>query len=277
MSEKKLSRGIRTTSNFCAHRLHFSPEKVVVKPTAGNYIFFSIFALAGLGIIAAAWFGQGEESARWGITAFGSLFAALGIGGMFWKRNKLPAIDLRRRMLYPEGIKYDTSDMTNISAMQGIPLSELERIEVSTRLVRGNKSSYTAYLLDLVFRDGYSCRLLSHGAEKPFAEDAKKLAQVLNMPVEGLEEATAPKTINVIGGCGMIIFSIIWLSMSLTFCSFIFTAEFWAKMTPGYISEHPEQLVILMPMAFVVIGVVLLVSGIKHLVNAVKKSAKNGI
>ena len=52
MSERKLGRGITSTSNFCAHRLHFSPELVVVKPTAGNYIFFSIFALAGLGIIS---------------------------------------------------------------------------------------------------------------------------------------------------------------------------------------------------------------------------------
>ena len=46
MSKEKLSKGIRSTSSFCAHRLHFSPEKVVVKPTAGNYIFFSIFAIS---------------------------------------------------------------------------------------------------------------------------------------------------------------------------------------------------------------------------------------
>ena len=210
-------------------------------------------------------------SARWGATAFGSVFAAIGFGGMFWKRNKLPEIDLQRRMLYPEGRKYDTSDMTDISSMQGIPLSELERIDVSSRRVSGDKSSYTAYMLDLVFRDGYSCRLLSHGGEDAFAEDAKKLSQVLNMPVEGLDEATAPTAVAVIGGCGMTIFSIIWLSASLTFCSFIFTAEFWAKMTPEYISKHPEQLMILMPMLFVVIGVFLLISGVKHLVQAIKK------
>ena len=91
------------------------------------------------------------------------------------------------------------------------------------------------------------------------------------MPIDDLEEMTSPKEINVIGGCGMVIFSIIWLSMSLTFCSFIFTAEFWAKMTPEYISQHPEQLMILMPLLFVVIGVFLLGSGIKHLVQAIKK------
>ena len=271
MSERKLSGGIRSTSNFCAHRLRFSPEKVVVKPTAMNYVFFSIFAILGIGFVAAVWFGEGENSARWGATAFGAVFAVIGFGGMFWKRNKLPAIDLRRRMLYPEGIKYDTSDMTNISSMQGIPLSEVERIDVSTRHVSGNKSSYTAYLLDLVFRDGYRCRLLSHGGEKAFIEDAKKLSQALNMPIDDLEEMTSPKAINVAGGCGMIIFSIIWLSMSLTFCSFIFTAEFWAKMTPEYISEHPEQLMILMPLLFVLVGVIMFVSGIKHLAQAVKK------
>lgn len=269
---KKISGGIRSTSSFCAHRLRFSPEKVVVKPTAGNYIFFSIFAILGLGFVAAAWLAEGEMSARWGATAFGSVFAAIGIGGMFWDRNKLPEIDLQRRMLYPEGRKYDTSDMTDISSLQGIPLSELERIEVSSRRVSGDKSSYTAYMLDLVFKDGYSCRLLSHGGEDAFLEDAKKLSQVLNMPFEGLEEETPiSKPLKIAGGCGMVIFSIIWLSMSLTFCSFIFTAEFWAEMTPEYISKHPEQLMILMPMLFVVIGVFLLISGVKHLIHAAKK------
>ena len=279
MSERKLSRGITSTSNFCAHRLHFSPEKVVVKPTAMNYFFFSIFAGLGLAVAVVPWFAQGEESARWGMTAFGVVFAAIGFGGMFWKRNKLPEIDLQRRMLYPEGIKYDTSDMTDLSAMQGIPLSELERIDVSSRRVSGDKSSYTAYMLDLVFRDGYSCCLLSHGGEKAFIEDAKKLSQVLNMPIDDLEkESPPPQAISCIAGCGMVIFSIIWLSMSLTFCSFIFTAEFWTKtMTPEYISKHPEQLMILMPLLFVVIGVFLLGSGIKHLVQAIKKAVKNGI
>ena len=270
---KKLSGGIRTTSSFCAHRLRFSPEKVVVKPTAMNYVFFSIFAILGIGFVAAVWFGEGENSARWGATAFGAVFAAIGFGGMFWKRNKLPEIDLQRRMLYPEGRKYDTSDMTNISTLHGIPLSELERIDVSTRHVSGDKSSYTAYMLDLVFKDGYSCRLLSHGGEDAFAEDAKKLSQVLNMPIDDLEkESPPPQAISCIAGCGMVIFSIIWLSMSLTFCSFIFTAEFWTKtMTPEYISKHPEQLMILMPMLFVVIGVFLLISGVKHLIHAAKK------
>ena len=268
---KKLSGGIRSTSSFCAHRLHFSPEKVVVKTTAMNYFFYSIFAALGLMAALASLLVPGDVDARWVMTAFGVVFAAIGFGGMFWKRNKLPEIDLQRRMLYPEGRKYDTSDMTDISSMQGIPLSEVERIDVSTRRVSGNKSSYTAYMLDLVFRDGYSCRLLSHGGEDAFAEDAKKLSQVLNMPVEGLDEATAPTAVTVIGGCGMTIFSIIWLSMSLTFCSFIFTAEFWAEMTPEYISKHPEQLMILMPMLFVVIGVFLLISGVKHLIHAVKK------
>ena len=51
----------------------------------------------------------------------------------------------------------------------------------------------------------------------------------------------------------------------------IFTAEFWAKMTPEYISKHPEQLMILMPLMFVAVGVFLLCSGIKHLMQAVKK------
>ena len=272
MSKEKLSKGIRSTSSFCAHRLHFSPEKVVVKTTAMNYFFYSIFAALGLMAALASLLVPGDVDARWVMTAFGVVFAAIGFGGMFWKQNSLPEIDLQRRMLYPDGRKYDTSDMTNISSMQGVSLSELERIEVSTRHVHGNKSSYTAYMLDLVFRDGYSCRLLSHGGEDELYEDARKLAQVLNMPVEGLEKAApSSRELKMAGGCGMIIFSIIWLSLSLGFCSFIFTGEFWKKMTPEYISQHPEQLMILMPLMFVAVGVFLLGSGVMHLVRAIKK------
>ena len=272
MSEKKLSRGITSTSNFCAHRLFFTQGKVTVKPTAGNYVFFSIFALIGVGIIAAAWLAKGDESARIPMTIFGIIFGGVGFFGMFWKRNRLPEIDLMRRMFYPERRKYDTSDMTNISLNQGIPLSELVNIQVSKRHVRGNKSSYTAYMLDLVFRDGYSCRLLSHGARKQFIEDAEKLAKLLNMPLVGLEElnrqpsAMALKT----GGIFMIIFSIIWLSISSTMVFQTFDAKLVGKL-----HDIPNNLDAVVPVLFasifVLVGIGIFIGGVKVLLTSLKK------
>ena len=273
MSEKKLSRGITSTSNFCAHRLIFTQGKVSVKPTAGNYIFFSIFALIGLGIIAAAWLAEGDENARIPMTVFGLIFAGVGFGGMFWKRNRLPEIDLMRRMFYPEQRKYDPSDMTNITSLNGgIPLSELVKIEVSTRRVRGNKSSYTAYMLDLVFRDGYSCRLLSHGARKQFTEDAEKLAQVLNMPLVGLEEMNrqpSPLALKT-GGIFMIIFSIIWLSISSTMVLQTFDAKLIEKL-----HDIPDNFAAVVPVifasVFVLAGIGMFIGGVKVLLKSLKK------
>lgn len=274
MSEKKLSRGITSTSNFCAHRLVFTQGRVVVKPTAGNYIFFSIFALIGLGIIAAAWLADGDENARIPMTVFGLIFGGAGFLGMFWKRNRLPEIDLMRRMFYPERRKYDPSDMTNLSSMQnnGIPLSELVKIEVSTRRVRGNKSSYTAYMLDLVFRDGYSCRLLSHGARKQFTEDAEKLAQLLNMPLIGLEETQRQVVSLKAGGIIQIIFSIFWLSVCIPMMLQMIVP---ALDKLDKIKQEPAILIqIIFPSIFILVGVGMFISGVKNVVKSLKNPQK---
>lgn len=274
MSEKKLSRGITSTSNFCAHRLIFSQGKVVVRRTAGNYIFFSIFALVGLGIIAAAWIAQGDESARIPMTIFGLIFGGAGLGGMFWKHNRLPEIDLMRRMFYPERRKYDTSDMTDLASMQnnGIPLSELVKIEVSTRRVRGRKSSYTAYMLDLVFRDGYSCRLLSHGARKQFTEDAEKLAQVLNMPLIGLEETRRQPGSLKAGGIVQIIFSIFWLSICIPMMLQMITPAL-GKL--DQLKQDPEILLhIIFPSIFILVGAGMFIAGVRNVVKSLKNPQK---
>ncbi|MBE6362244.1 MAG: hypothetical protein E7054_01180 [Lentisphaerae bacterium] len=274
MSEKKLSRGITSTSNFCAHRLVFTQGRVVVKPTAGNYIFFSIFALIGLGIIAAAWLADGDENARIPMTVFGLIFGGAGFAGMFWKRNRLPEIDLMRRMFYPERRKYDPSDMTNLSSMQnnGIPLSELVKIEVSTRRVRGNKSSYTAYMLDLVFRDGYSCRLLSHGARKQFTEDAEKLAQVLNMPLIGLEETQRQMVSLKVGGIIQMIFSIFWLSICIPMMLQMIVP---ALDKLDKIKQEPAILIqIIFPSIFILVGVGMFIAGVRNVVKSLKNPQK---
>ena len=264
MSEKKLSRGITSTSNFCAHRLIFTQGKVSVKPTAGNYLFFSIFGLVGLGIIAAAWLAKGDESARIPMTIFGLIFGGVGFGGMFWKRNRLPEIDLTRRMFYPECRKYDTSDMTNITSLQGgIPLSDLVKIEISTRHVRGNKSSYTAYMLDLVFRDGYSCRLLSHGARKQFSEDAEKLAQVLNMPLVGLEETRRQPGSLKAGGIVQIIFSIFWLSICIPMMLQMITPAL------GKLDQLKQD-----PEIFILVGAGMFIAGVRNVVKSLKNPQK---
>lgn len=274
MNEKKLSRGITSTSNFCAHRLVFTQGRVVVKPTAGNYIFFSIFALIGLGIIAAAWLADGDENARIPMTVFGLIFGGAGFLGMFWKRNRLPEIDLMRRMFYPERRKYDPSDMTNLSSMQnnGIPLSELVKIEVSTRHVRGNKSSYTAYMLDLVFRDGYSCRLLSHGARKQFTEDAEKLAQLLNMPLVGLEETQRQVVSLKAGGIIQMIFSIFWLSVCIPMMLQMIVP---ALDKLDKIKQEPAILIqIIFPSIFILVGVGMFIAGVRNVVKSLKNPQK---
>ena len=269
MGEKVRSTGIHSTSNFCAHRLIFSREKVMVKPTAGNYIFFSVFILIGLGLIAAVWFAEGETDARIGITLFGMIFAGAGLWGMFRKNRNLPEIDLMRRMLYPERSKYDPSDMTDISYFQGISLNELAELRLSSRRVSGRKSNYTAFMLDLVFRDGYSCRLLSHGGYRQFMEDAEKLAQVLNVQPVGLAELKRNSGSGAKSGIAEIAFGVFWLVICGSAMSEMIV-DGLKKL--DRVKSDPEVLIrIIFPAIFLLIGLGLIASGVKKVLKSLKK------
>ena len=269
MNETKRSSGIGSTSNFCAHRLIFSPEKVMVKPTAGNYMFFSVFVLIGVGLAAAVWCAEGEMSARIGITLFGMIFAGAGFWGMFRKNRRLPEIDLVRRMFYPERCKYDPADLTDLSGFQGIPLSELVEIRVSSRRVSGKKSSYTAFILELVFRDGYSCRLLSHGGYRQFVEDAEKLAEILNIQPVGLAEIKRSAASGKAAGIAQLAFGTVWLILCFSAMGGMIVPEL--KKFDG-INTDPEILIrIIFPSVFILVGVVMIAGGIKNVVKSLKK------
>lgn len=276
MMNDKRSAGIRSTSSFCAHRLVFSQDKVVVKATAGNYIFFSVFALMGLSFAVIPWFAEGEQSARIGISLFGLFFAGIGFAGMFWKHNRMPEIDLLRRMFYPERRKHDPTGVIDIASLNsGIPLSDLERIQVSSRHVSGRKSSYTAYMLDLVFKDGYSCRLLSHGGYRQFVEDAEHLSKVLNMPLTGMsgfQHRSVSRAASGAGGVISIIFSIFWLSVC---CSMFSEMLLPGLKKIGTVKEHPEVLIqLIFPSIFILVGVGLFISGVRTLLKSLKKPQK---
>ena len=276
MDQKKIDSGIRSTSNFCAHRLKFSPEKVQVKPAAGNYIFFSIFIVLGLLAVIPIWSPSVpvELTDKLVFTGGGLLFVGIGLAGMFWKRNRMPEIDLIYGRFYPVPQKIARRNLTDDTALHGIPLGELDTIEAESRVVSGRKSTYTNYRLILTFRNGHRCSLLSHGGRKQFIEDAEKLAQILHKPLTGMEEIKTQQAPHAIAGCGMIIFSIFWLTISCNIAKVFFSSKTWEKLNFEYLSRHPEHLLIFMPVLFILVGVILLIIGIRHLGQALWKELK---
>ncbi|MBQ7393579.1 MAG: hypothetical protein IJV89_04425 [Lentisphaeria bacterium] len=275
MSQETFDSGIRSTSSFHANKLVFSPEKIAVRPTVGNDIFFSVFILFGLMALFPVWLPAvpADFTARLVFTAVGLLFAGIGLAGMLWKRGRLPEIDLMNGRFYTIPQKHARRDMTGNPALQGIPLDELETIEVAREHI-ASKNSYTNYRLVLEFRNGHRSCLLSHGNLKHFIADAEKLSQVLHKPLTGMEDLKGLESPHPIAGCGMMIFSIFWLIVSCALADSFFGSETWANLNMDTIVQHPEHLLIFMPILFILVGIFLLVTGIRYFVQAIKKELK---
>ena len=273
MDQEKFDSGISGASNFRANRLVFSPEKVAVRRTIWHDIFFGFFVFLALIAILPIW-SPGvpvDVSDKLIFTAAAALFAVIGLFGIFWRKNTLPEIDLINGRFYPVSPKIAKQKLKDDTAAHGIPLTELDTVEAASHISTGSKSSYTNYRLILTFRNGHRSCLLSHGSLEHFIADAEKLAQVLNRPLTGIEEIKADQgqEIRVVAGCGMTIFSIFWLCVSCGIASSFFNSQTWQKMNVEFLCQHPEHLLIFMPILFILFGLGLLISGIRQFVRAI--------
>ena len=62
-------------------------------------------------------------------------------------------------------------------------LKNVEAIQLIREYVRGNKSSYYSYELNLICSDGSRINIVDHGALRKLREDAALLAEYLSIPV----------------------------------------------------------------------------------------------
>ena len=62
-------------------------------------------------------------------------------------------------------------------------LKHAEAIQLIREYVRGNKSSYYSYELNLICSDGNRINIVDHGALRKLREDAALLAEYLSIPV----------------------------------------------------------------------------------------------
>ena len=63
------------------------------------------------------------------------------------------------------------------------PLSAIHALQLVSEHVRGNKSSYWSYELNLVLGDGSRINVVDHGNLDQLRADAQTLAGFLNKPV----------------------------------------------------------------------------------------------
>ena len=64
-----------------------------------------------------------------------------------------------------------------------LPIAYVRALQLLPELVRGDKSSYYSYELNLVLSDGTRRNVVDHGSLAKLREDAAQLSARLNLPI----------------------------------------------------------------------------------------------
>ena len=157
-------------TSFCTHRAQKNAslmgDVIVFKTAIQAYLFaISFVALGAMVAIASA---AGEFEDKTGLVV-GLGFLAFGCWYLWSLRQKESRFD-RYSSELTQGKKY-------------FDLRNAEAIQLIREYVRGNKSSYYSYELNLICSDGSRINIVDHGALRKLREDAALLAEYLSIPI----------------------------------------------------------------------------------------------
>ena len=156
-------------TNFCTHRAQKNAslmgDILVFNTTIQAYLFTIMFvALGAIFALGSAADGFADMS---GVMGLG--FLAFGCWYQWSLRQKESRFD-----------RY-SSELTQ--GKKSFDLRNAEAIQLIREYVRGNKSSYYSYELNLICSDGSRINIVDHGALRKLREDAALLAEYLSIPV----------------------------------------------------------------------------------------------
>ena len=176
----------RGGTNFRTHKLiEEESSRVEFKAAIGAKIFYAIFLLVGIGLATAM---SLEPNTFKDISAeslvpflMGLLFAM--IGGLMFYFGTTPVVFDKQVGYFWKGRKspqdvYDKSEIKKLAA-----LGDIHAIQLVSEYVRGSKSSYYSYEINLVLNDGKRITVVDHGNLRRIRDDAGKLSQFLGKPV----------------------------------------------------------------------------------------------
>ena len=156
-------------TNFCSHKLHKSTslpssDLLCFKATFAAILSLAIFIIVGLVVFINS-ISLGEPMA---------IFVSLGfMGGGFW---------LWWMMQRKESI-FDCSSRSQTMGGKTYNLNQVCAIQLIREYVRGNKSSYYSYELNLFCADGERINIVDHSSLRVIRNDAETLADYLSIPV----------------------------------------------------------------------------------------------
>ncbi|HAW32556.1 hypothetical protein [Gimesia maris] len=174
-------------ASFCTRQLvQISPHRYEFRATLGAKAFYLIFLFVGLGVslISISEISMSGDFFTADVLfpgAFGLVFAL--IGGLMFYYGTTPVVFDKQHDCFWKG-KIPADELIYATANELLmPFREIHAIQLISEHVSGNKSSYYSYELNLVSRDGVRTNVVDHGKLDQVREDAKTLAEFLEVPV----------------------------------------------------------------------------------------------
>ena len=145
------------------------------------WIYNGLVVLLGL-VTFVGPFIREEASPLW-LHLVGVGFMALGVG--LWIKADQRRIFDKELGYYFRGktLKNDSSTSTSI------PLHDIVAFQILMEHVKGGKSDYKSYELNLVLKDGSRIMVLDHADKDQIKEDTAQLSAFLNVPIWHYEDA----------------------------------------------------------------------------------------
>jgi hypothetical protein len=173
-------------TNFATHRLVREGERLEFRIAPAARLFALIFLFSGLALSAAFAvpipFRRPLVFREQDIAAFvGVLFAA--VGWFLWRFYNRPVVFDRRSGYFWKGRIPPDQAVKREALKDFCPLGEIAALQIIAERVRGDKSSYWSYELNLVLQDARRLNAIDHGSLDRVREDARACADFLRVPL----------------------------------------------------------------------------------------------
>lgn len=149
---------------------------------------FILFPLIFVGIGIATIINQGYQLEALLFTLFPLLF--IGVGIFFLKKFNTATSFNKSTGYFHKGKKPQIKSLTNTEDANTFKLDTIKALQILPERVRGDKSSYTSYEINLVFEDGTRYNVVDHGHRKSIEQDAVVLSDFLGIPAWNKMTAT---------------------------------------------------------------------------------------
>ena len=173
-------------TNFRTHRMvRVNAGRMEFRPTKGAVAFSMIFLLVGLGLVGGIGFAKLSSGTLDTETlipmGIGLVFAL--VGGALLHFAVKPIVFDKRNEYFWKGRKAPDAVFDKNAIKHWAELDDIHALQIVSEYVRGDKSSYHSYELNLVLRDGRRINVVDHGNIARLREDAATLAAFLDRPV----------------------------------------------------------------------------------------------